>query len=528
MIISLMQQEYNYKFGGRIMDNLLNTDEFIEIKQKMELFLNQFQDQEAITPDQTMYLFNTIFNNEYLENHTYENSPYYKLDKNKFYLKKGFGIGIAVESGPGDIFGKQTSHNGVDIYIFSVLADHRIILFDESIKNHSINNYEKLFDLDFSVNRISSIEDDYTFQCLPATLKNNNEIIMRRYENLKNEAEYKHHSDAEDDAISPYGGLDVVIHSTEYYLYQSLLDHAEDTYFIENVMPLFAKDFPNYMNDKMNECEHALYIIDHKDQYYEIAKSKEEIANCTDHFYMIEQEKHELNEEKTELQKKLNQITNDLIHLNKKNYTIFDLLPGRKKEENIKLNRLINNNEETKKMIQTIDDKINDLNIKYEEFERIHDYNKFLIKKISSELEKDFKNFTLDPDFEYETYINGKYYMSESLDRLINYKDTYLSEYNELKQMNSFKNAGIDRSFEGFKLSDDELKAMSKDEMINYINMLHNNWSETNDKLEKEKNFNRQLQNEVDWYKHEYYSMCDLVENIDNQETSDTQINIEQ
>lgn len=68
--------------------------------------------------------------------------------------------------------------------------------------------------------------------------------------------------------------------------------------------------------------------------------------------------------------------------------------------------------------------------------------------------------------------------------------------------------------FKNFKLhADGTLKSMSKDELISYIHMLHHNWNVSDEQLFNVIEKNNTLQNEVDYYKHEYYSMCDLYEN---------------
>lgn len=68
--------------------------------------------------------------------------------------------------------------------------------------------------------------------------------------------------------------------------------------------------------------------------------------------------------------------------------------------------------------------------------------------------------------------------------------------------------------FKNFKLhTNNTLKSMSKEELINYIHMLHHNWSVSDEQLFNVIEKNNTLQNEVDYYKHEYYSLCDLYEN---------------
>lgn len=83
-----------------------------------------------------------------------------------------------------------------------------------------------------------------------------------------------------------------------------------------------------------------------------------------------------------------------------------------------------------------------------------------------------------------------------------------------LKIKDRFESKENTLEFKNFRLhADSTLKCMSKDELINYIHMLHHNWSVSDEQLFNVIEKNNTLQNEVDYYKHEYYSMCDLYEN---------------
>ena len=52
-------------------------------------------------------------------------------------------------------------------------------------------------------------------------------------------------NDVNNDLISYYVGLDVTVHSTEYYLYNSLLENKYNENFMNVAMPLFNQDFPH-------------------------------------------------------------------------------------------------------------------------------------------------------------------------------------------------------------------------------------------------------------------------------------------
>lgn len=67
--------------------------------------------------------------------------------------------------------------------------------------------------------------------------------------------------------------------------------------------------------------------------------------------------------------------------------------------------------------------------------------------------------------------------------------------------------------FNRFKLhSDSTLKLLNKDELIEYIHMLYHNWSATDESYNNAMEYAKTLQDEIDYYKHEYYSECDRAE----------------
>ena len=68
--------------------------------------------------------------------------------------------------------------------------------------------------------------------------------------------------------------------------------------------------------------------------------------------------------------------------------------------------------------------------------------------------------------------------------------------------------------FKNFRLNADRtLKRMSKDELTSYIHILHNNWGICDKQLQNVMDYAKKLQDETDKYKHEYFAMCDLIEN---------------
>lgn len=422
------------------------------IKMKIEQFLKKFKNQETITINETILLFKQIFKDEYLENNIYENHPYYKLNTDKLYIKNGYGIGLEVVSGPGDIgFGGATSHTGIDVYIFSEINKEFITLFSKNEKEKNIKDMNKLFDFKLSLDNVLKIEDDFVFKCLPESIKNNEIIINKRYEKLKREAEVKHEDDIEDDLISYYGGLDVTIHSTEEYLYNSLLINIEDTDFIEKAMPLFIKDFPDYISQEIDICEHALYMIEHKEEYYAIARLSQDIFEYNIEFNKIDNSRDEYLEEKSRLQENLSDILDKIKEFSGKKYNIFDFFTNKKNEDTIKLTNLKNDLNVIKNRMNEIDNEMNKLEQLYEKFEIEQEECRKSKNEISSNLERKFEDFTLNPDFEDEPYIDGNFRLITSLNRLIKEEKNYISKLEELKQMQSFSLKTIEQKTEQSK-----------------------------------------------------------------------------
>ena len=62
------------------------------------------------------------------------------------------------------------------------------------------------------------------------------------------------------------------------------------------------------------------------------------------------------------------------------------------------------------------------------------------MQNLRKELKYPFKDYTLIPDFEDDSYIESEYYLKVSLDRLINKKDFYNQKLNELEFMKSYEN----------------------------------------------------------------------------------------
>ncbi len=415
-------------------------EELNGIKEKMQKFLNEFKNIK--TPDEAIEKFKEIFKGQYFETYTSEDEPYYESHKQSIYLQNGYGIGIEKIWGPGDFTGGGLiSHYGEDVYIFSKLADKYITLFSESDKEEILENMDSLYEINLSTKNILSIDDDLIFNFIPENkLENTDEMLISRYKNLKRKAEFEHDNDVNNDLISYYGGLDVTIHSTEYYLYNSLLENKYNEKFMNKVMPLFNKDFPEYFNNKMEECNQALYTIENKDKYYELIDFEErDFKSVGTELHYLDAIKSKENK-RSELQIKLDDTLNNLNDIKNKKYNIIDLIKGTKKKDLIKASNIQQNVLLLKTQLDTNEKELEIDKSDYEELQKEMKADEEQKAKLKEELKYPFKDFTLDPDFEDGPYIKGNYYLRVSLDRLINKKDFYTQKLQELEFMKSYSN----------------------------------------------------------------------------------------
>lgn len=412
-----------------------------EIKEKMQEFFDEFKNID--TPDEAIEKFKEIFKDEYFETFTDVDEPYYECHTQRIYLQNGYGIGIEKSWGPFDFTGGGVvSHEGEDVYIFSKIANKYIALFEFSEKEEISNDIDSLYNIDLSTKNLLSVNDDLIFNFIPENeLENTNEMLIGRYKNLKRKAELEHDNDVNNDLISYYGGLDVTIHSTEYYLYNSLLENKYNDDFMNKAMSLFNQDFPSYFNDEIEECNQALYIIENKDKYYKLIDFEErDFKSIGNELHYMDAIKLTENKQ-AELQIKLDDALNKLNDIKNKKYNIIDFFRGTKKKDLIKANTMQKNVFTIKTQL---DSKEKELEIKKSDYEQLQSQMKTDDEqktKLKEELKYPFKDFTLVPDFEDEPYIKGEYHLKVSLDRLINRKDFYTQKVQELESMKSYANS---------------------------------------------------------------------------------------
>lgn len=406
-----------------------------DIKKKINILIKDFKNKKINTPDEIMNRFKELFNNEYFEINKTENRPYFKWKSESIYIKNGYGIGISKVWGPMDFSAKAISHEGVDVYIFSEIANEYVTLFDESERNTNLEKVERLYDIDLSIKNLKKeIRNDIVFKTLPDEIKNKDEIVNERYRNLKIIAEDNFENDIKDELISYYGGLDVTIHSTEYYLYNSLLKHIEDENFMKKVIPLFVADFPDYINDEIDICEYALYMIYHKEDFYKWADLTETMYVLKLKINEIEKKLYNYLKKKRDLQVKVIDSLDEYTKLQTKKYNILELIIGKRKSNAMKIEKKIGNLKSELETINIEIEKFNDINNLKEEFEVVKNEK----EKLSTELERPFKDFTLNLEFEDETYINGKYRLNVSLDKLVKKEGEYNKKLKELQRIKSY------------------------------------------------------------------------------------------
>lgn len=412
-------------------------------KEKMQEFFDEFKN--INTPDEAIKRFKEIFKDKYFETFTDVDEPYFESHTQKIYLQNGYGIGIGIEKswGPFDFAGGGVvSHEGEDVYIFSEIASKYIALFEFSEKEKISNDIDSLYNIDLSTKNLLLVKDELIFNFIPENeLENTDEMIIGRYKNLKRKAELEHNNDVNNDLISYYGGLDVTIHSTEYYLYNSLLKNKYNEDFMNKAMPLFNQDFPSYFNDEIEECNQALYIIENKDKYYKLIDFEErDFKSVGTELHYIDAIKSTENKQ-AELQIELDDVLNKLNDIKNKRYNIIDFFRGTKKKDLIKANTIQQNVFALKIQLDTKEKELESDKLDYEQLQSQIKTNDEQKAKVKEELKYPFKDFTLDPDFEDEPYIKGEYHLKVSLDRLINKKDFYTQKLQELEFMKSYVNS---------------------------------------------------------------------------------------
>ena len=420
-------------------------EEIKSIKEKLQEFLLYVESKDEITVAEVNNKFEEIFNNEYIKEVESVNQAYFQSKTVSYYLKNGNGIVYKESSGDWDRYGDKVSHTGKDIVIASKLArdgDYRqgICLFSES-KNQKVKvskDIDKFFDIDLSKKSLLKNKDNNIYKTLSINVKDSEDIVKFRYEQLKIDAEIEHEDEVQYDLISPYGGLDVEIHSVEELLYESILKFEDDEYFKNRALAMFNNDFNEYLKNQIKECEYAKYIIEHKEDYRKILEIEAEILQQQ----IPEIDIEEILDNRKVIENKLECLKKEYGMLAEKKYGLFDILLGNKKINDKRMlelydpqysSGLINEYEE-----KLVDNKLEEK--EYEEYKEYSDKLENMKKELEKKVDRPFKNFTLNEDY-YNVFNNGKYMYIESLEKLEELEDFYT---NRLKELNTNLNIAED------------------------------------------------------------------------------------
>lgn len=426
----------------------------MDIKSSLKIIFEKFNNGELSTTLDFTNKFEEIFRDRYIEEYDSINEAYYQMQTQKYYIENSNGMYLEVVTGDGDIFGSEHSHYGTDIIIYSKLSKDSecrdgIIIFLESEKQECnfLEKIDAFFDVDLSKEGLEKNEDNFIYKTLQNNEVHSEDLVVKRYTNLKQDAEHRYKDEEEYYMISPYGGLDVTFHYPDESLYNEIIKYSEDEYFLNRALNLFQKDYPNFFNEKIDELKHILYIIEHKEDYYRIAELKDKSGNT---YFEASSEIEKLMVEKSCNQIKIDSILNDIEVLENKKYNIIDILFKKNLDTQIAIKKLKNKIVKIEMDITNIDKKIK----KYQEdIEYEKDINEE-IKQISSKLEYPLEDFNVIGEYEDDMYIDGKFREIVIVDRLSNNKNEYISKINELKQMQEI---ATDKQYE-INLKNDELK----------------------------------------------------------------------
>lgn len=409
-----------------------------ELKEKLKDFFYYIDNEENPNVDKTIEKFKEIFKDEYFESMYYINEAYYDYKEKNLYLKNSNGIRLDIVSGEWDRYGNSHSHDGVDIYITSKLSKSReirsgvdIFIMNEYQNIKLSNLLDQFFNVDLSYESLVQNKDNNVYKTLPESVINRDDIVKARYNQLKRESEKKNKDEVEYDLISPYGGLDVTIHSIPQLLYNKILNFKEDKYFYDRAMALFRKDFGEYLDNEINTCKDALYIISHKNEYKDILENDYQILLHYDYTPEIDIDKVKKDKEKNE--QELRNLRKEYKILTNKNYSILDIILGTKIMNQRRMLQLYNPKFQSG-LIAEYEKKLLDNELDENCYNTYKEYADKLEKRkqeLKIKVDRPFKNFTIKED--YSTTINGKYFYIESLDRLIEKEDFYTKKLNELE-----------------------------------------------------------------------------------------------
>lgn len=406
-------------------------NETIKLREKLMQFFIYIESQDNPNISNTMDKFREIFKGNYFTHEENINTAYFQQRSISYYIKNSNGIVLSIFSGDGDRFGSNVSHKGIDIAIASILSKDKqindgVFIFDESkycrqLLSSKIDNF---LDFDVSIENLKKTDNEFVYKTLSDTTNKNNEIVLYRYNQLKNKAELENSSLYDDYMISPYGGLDIDVIPVDELLYRYLQNFKDDEYFMDRAMALFYCDFPNYFKEKIEEYSHALHIIKHQKGYEKLSNLREEIYQGEWNPYT---DISQVNKTKSSIQIKVADLLDERKNLSNKKYNFFELVVGKKNNDKVKIVELTQAINDANSELMNIEKEISNYNESLNYYADLRNEYKALEHK----LKKPFKNFSIQEDF-FDLYIHGEFGELVSLRKLANMKEYYTNKLSEL------------------------------------------------------------------------------------------------
>lgn len=411
-----------------------------EVKEKLKQFLLYIENNNGINVNEVHNKFEEIFKDSYIKKVETINEAYFQSKDEYYYLKNGNGVVYKVMSGDWDRYGSKISHTGIDIAIYSEFSKDencrdgfRLFSESENLNVKLSENLENLFDIEISKDKLIKNDDRWVYKVLSSEVKDDEEIVKARYEQLKFNAELQHEDEVQYDLISPYGGLDAEIHSVEELIYDGINYYYDDEFFKNRALALFHKDYPEYLKNQVEYYEHAKYILDHIDEYKEMMELEGELMLHYSRVPDIDIDK--VYETRKCVEKELMTLKAEYEELSNKKYGILDLIVGTKRKDQQRMLELYNP-ENSNGLINDCEEKLVDNKLEEVEYKDHIQYSDKLEekkKKLKNKLEKPFVNFTLDEDL-CDIFNKGKYIYVESLEQLEQQGGRFINELNELRE----------------------------------------------------------------------------------------------
>lgn len=435
-----------------------------EVKEKLKQFFLYIENNNEISVNEVHNKFKEIFKDGYIKRVEKINQAYFQSKDEYYYLKNGNGIVYKVMSGDWDRYGSKVSHIGTDIVISSKFSKDEncrngFCLFSES-ENQNLKlseQLEKMFDIEITKEKLIDNSDRGIYKVISSDVKDNEDIVKIRYEQLKFEAELQHEDEVKYDLVSPYGGLDAEIHSVKELIYDGITYYNDDEFFKNRALALFYKDYPEYLKEQTNYYEQAKYILEHIEEYKEMMNLEGKlIQHCS---RMPDIDINKVYETRKNIENELISLKSEYEELSKKKYGILDFLFGTKSKDKKRMIDLYN----PKNNYGLIDDcKKKLVNNKLEEAEyneNMQICNELENKKkdIKNKLEKPFVNFTLDEDM-YDVFNNGKYINVESLEQLERQGGRFIDKFNKLKKDLSIAEKYVEEIVEKAAEAEDDME----------------------------------------------------------------------